>query len=133
MKEFKYTINGNKYEVAVGDTTQSSVEVVVNGEKYTVELEQKVEKPRPQVQAPVIKKSADASVKKETLNAPLPGTIIEVKVKVGDEIKEGQTLVVLDAMKMENNLDAEKDGKIAEILVQPGEAVMENTPLVVFE
>lgn len=140
MKEFKYTINGNKYEVAVGDVQGNNVEVTVNGEKYNVELEPKqVKKERVKVQAPApTKKAAPAAAAAapaasgETLKAPLPGTIRNICVAVGDEVKEGQTIVVLEAMKMENNLEAEKDCKIAAINVAVGESVMEGTALVTF-
>lgn len=59
--------------------------------------------------------------------------IKDVKVNVGDEIKEGDTLVVLEAMKMANNLDAEKSGKVKAICVQPGQSVMEGDDLVIME
>jgi biotin carboxyl carrier protein len=59
--------------------------------------------------------------------------VTEIKVAVGDEVKEGDTVVVLEAMKMANNLDAEKSGKITAILVNVGDSVMEDTPLVVIE
>ena len=63
----------------------------------------------------------------------MPGVITEIKVKVGDEVKAGDTVVVLEAMKMANNLDAEKSGKVTAVLVKEGESVMEDTPLVVIE
>lgn len=59
--------------------------------------------------------------------------ITEVKVAVGDEVKAGDTVVVLEAMKMANNLDAETDGKVTAVLVKEGDSVMEDTPLVVIE
>lgn len=67
------------------------------------------------------------------LKSPLPGIITEIKVNVGDDVKAGDTVVVLEAMKMANNLEAEKGGKVTSILVQEGESVMEDTPLVVIE
>ena len=67
------------------------------------------------------------------LKAPLPGTVIEVKVAVGDTVKKGDVVVVLEAMKMANNLEAEKDGKVTAVLVKQGASVMEDTPLVVIE
>ena len=67
------------------------------------------------------------------MKAPLPGVIVEIKVAVGDEVKAGDTVVVLEAMKMANNLDTEKAGKVTAILVSEGESVMEDTPLVVIE
>lgn len=67
------------------------------------------------------------------LRAPLPGVITEICVAVGDEVKEGDTVIVLEAMKMANNLQAEKSGKVTAICVKQGENVMEDTPLVVIE
>lgn len=140
MKEFKYTINGNKYEVAVGNVQDNNVEITVNGETYNVELEPKpVKKERVKVQAPVTKRPAVAPVAGapvvggDPLKSPLPGTIKDICVAVGDEVKEGQTVVVLEAMKMANNLEAERDGKVASINVAIGDTVMEGTVLVTFE
>ena len=67
------------------------------------------------------------------VKAPLPGTITGINVKVGQEVKAGDTLVVLEAMKMANNIEAEKDGKVTAICVKVGQAVMEEDPLVVVE
>lgn len=138
MKEFKYTINGNKYEVAVGEVQGNNVEITVNGEKYCVELEPKQEKERVKVQAPVAPKkvaapTAPGTVAGDPLKAPLPGTIKDICVNVGDEVKEGQPVVILEAMKMANNLEAERDGKIAAIHVNIGDTVMEGTALVTIE
>lgn len=65
--------------------------------------------------------------------APLPGVITDIKVQVGDSVTAGDTVLVLEAMKMANNLEAEKSGKVTAILVKVGENVMEDTPLVVIE
>lgn len=142
MKEYKYTINGNKYEVAVGDVNDSLVQVVVNGEQYSVELEKKPveqkKKPvvRPVAAAPKATEPAKDGAKANmtgALRAPLPGIVTEIKVALGDSVQKGDTVVVLEAMKMENNLEAEKSGKVTAILVNAGESVMEDTPLVVIE
>jgi biotin carboxyl carrier protein len=67
------------------------------------------------------------------VKAPLPGVITSIEVNVGDEVKAGDTVLVLEAMKMANNIEAEKDGKITTILVKPGQNVMEDDALVVIE
>lgn len=143
MKEYKYTINGNKYEVAINSINDNIANVVVNGEEYEVQMEKEPEPVkkkvvvRPVAQPEAETASAPTSTNKVNLNnavkSPLPGVITEIKVNVGDEVKAGDTVVVLEAMKMANNLDAEKGGKVTAILVKEGESVMEDTPLVVIE
>lgn len=143
MKEYKYTINGNKYEVAINSINDNIANVVVNGEEYEVQMEKEPEPVkkkvvvRPVAQPEAETASALTSTNKVDLNnavkSPLPGVITEIKVKVGDEVKAGDTVVVLEAMKMANNLDAEKSGKVTAVLVKEGESVMEDTPLVVIE
>ena len=143
MKEYKYTINGTKYEVAIGDIVENIATVTVNGEEYKVEMEREAE---PEKKKVVVKTgvaqeaapqentaSAGAVNAANALKAPLPGVIIDIKVAVGDEVKAGDTVVVLEAMKMANNLDAEKGGKVTAVLVKVGDSVMEDTPLVVIE
>ena len=142
MKEYKYTINGNKYEVVISDITENIAKLTVNGEEYTVEMEKQAEpeKPKPVVrQVSETSESAEsASSKKATasgnaVKAPLPGVITDIKVSEGDEVKAGDTVVVLEAMKMANNLTAEKDGKVTAVCVKIGESVMEDDALVVIE
>lgn len=143
MKEYKYTINGNKYEVAINSINDNIANVVVNGEEYEVQMEKEPEPVkkkvvvRPVAQPEAETASAPTSTNKVDLNnavkSPLPGVITEIKVKVGDEVKAGDTVVVLEAMKMANNLDAEKSGKVTAVLVKEGESVMEDTSLVVIE
>ena len=144
MKEYKYTINGQLYEVCIGDIDDCQVNVTVNGEEYKVEWEPEAE---PEKKKPVLGKPAaanEASASEESasnanvntnnaVKAPLPGVITSIEVAVGDEVKAGDTLLVLEAMKMANNIESEKDGKIAAILVKPGQSVMEDDPLVVIE
>lgn len=145
MKEYKYTINGTKYEVAIGDIEDCNVTVTVNGEEYKVEMEKPAE---PEKKKPVLGKPAaatesagDASAvtnkaavnKNAAVKAPLPGVITDIKVSVGDEVQAGDTVIVLEAMKMANALQAEKAGKVTAICVKVGESVMEDDALVVIE
>jgi len=144
MKEYKYTINGNKYEVVVGDIKDNIAILTVNGETYTVEMEKQ---PEPEKKKPVIKAAATAATtteesgsankaavnKANAVKAPLPGVITDILVAEGDEVKAGDTVVVLEAMKMANNLTAEKDGKVTAICVKIGESVMEDDALIVIE
>ena len=141
MKEYKYTINGNKYEVVVGDITDNIATLTVNGEEYTVEMEKQAEpeKKKPVVKAATAAASDDAPANKAAVNkanaikAPLPGVITDILVAEGDEVKAGDTVIVLEAMKMANNLAAEKDGKVTAICVKIGESVMEDDALIVIE
>lgn len=142
MKEYKYTINGNKYDVVIEEIVDNIATVSVNGESYKIEMEAEhkpekkkvVVRPVAAVSAPSSESSESARVNSENaVKAPLPGTITEVCVGVGDEVSAGDTVVVLEAMKMANNLEAEKSGKVTAVCVQPGQAVMEGDALVVIE
>lgn len=135
-KEYKYTINGNKYEVAIGDVVENMVTVNVNGEEYKVEMEPEPEVEKVVVKPVVAKPTAAPSGRANSnnaLKAPLPGVITEIRVNVGDEVQAGDVVLVLEAMKMANNIEAEKSGKITAVCVQPGQSVMEDDALVVIE
>lgn len=145
MKEYKYTINGNKYTVAVGDIENNIAQVEVNGTPYKVELEKKPEA------APVVVKatrpaaaprtsSGEKIISKPTssgsgaaVKAPLPGVVLAVNVKVGDTVKAADTVIVLEAMKMENAIKAGRDGKVTSVPVSNGQSVLEGETLVTIE
>ena len=135
MKEYKYTISGKEYAVTVGERKDGVTAVTVNGETYDVMLvPEPVKEKKVVVSAPAAKpQSGEKDDLQDALRSPLPGIIVDIPAKVGQDVKEGDTLVVLEAMKMNNNLTAERDGKVKAILVSEGEAVKENTPLVTFE
>ena len=141
-KEYKYTINGNQYEVTIGDIEGTIAIVNVNGEEYKVEWEpeaepeKKVVVRKPAAQPAESSEAAESGAAVNTNNAvkaPLPGVITSIEVNVGDEVKAGDTLLVLEAMKMANNIEAEKDGKVTAICVKAGQTVMEDDALVVIE
>ena len=144
MKEYKYKIDGNNYEVAINKVNDTTAKVTVNGVEYTVEWEKPVEeKPVVKVQpvvakpaaapAPAAQPAAAAPVKGNAIKTPLPGVIIDVKVNIGDTVAKGQTVVVLEAMKMENNINADRDGKVVAIQVAKGDTVADGAVLVVLE
>ena len=129
----------------------TAARVIVNGTAYEVEIAgaKAAATSKPQV-APAPKEANSAMIKPATaapsprLNAvapssgytvkcPLPGTVLSVKVAVGDTVSRGQTLVILEAMKMENNIDADREGRVKEICVQRGATVMEGDNLIVIE
>lgn len=141
MKEYKYKINGNVYKVTIGDIDDNIAHVEVNGTPYKVEMEKKPKeavKPvvRPVTPAPApapVARPAAASSGKSGVKSPLPGVILDVKVNVGDTVQKGQTVIILEAMKMENNINADKDGKVTAVNVSKGESVLEGTDLVIIE
>lgn len=141
MKEYKYTIDGKEYKVEIGDIADNVADVTVNGEAFKVEMEPEKE---PEKKKVVLGNPKEQASEEETTNAanvntanavkaPLPGVVTEIKVAVGDEVKTGDVVLVLEAMKMANNIEAEKDGKVTAICVKTGESVMEDSPLVVIE
>lgn len=143
MKQYKYKINGNLYNVVINNIGEETAEVEVNGTPYNVEIEKKVKKqvpspfkkaaqsgaPAPEAKTAVTKKVGKSS--ENALKSPLPGIILDITCNVGDTVKKGQKLMILEAMKMENNIIAEKDGTVKEIKVRKGDSVMEGTELVV--
>lgn len=144
MKEYKYTINGTKFNVEVGDIEDNHVEVVVNGSHYTVELEKdkkspvRVSAPKTAAAAPktstgekVISKPAASSGAAGAVKAPLPGTIMSFKVKEGDTVNPGDTVCVLEAMKMENDVKTFTGGTVQKILVGVGDSVLEGNDIMI--
>lgn len=140
MKEYKYTINGNKYTVGIGDIEDGIAQVEVNGVPYKVEMEKKaaattvVSAPKPAA-APrqnlaAAKSAAPAAAGGFKVVSPLPGVVVSINVKVGDEVKAADTVAVLEAMKMENAIHAGRDGKVVAINANAGESVLEGTALV---
>lgn len=146
LKEYKYKINGIRFTVGVGEVTDNEVYVEVNGTPYHVEIDKstdkmisKVEKPKTAPEAPrtetgekVVAKPVIAS-KAASVKSPLPGTIMNFTVKVGDTIKAGDTVCILEAMKMENDIHSIKGGVVKEILCKVGDSVLEGTDLMIIE
>ncbi|MDR1116105.1 MAG: acetyl-CoA carboxylase biotin carboxyl carrier protein subunit [Tannerella sp.] len=139
MKQFKYTINGNIYNVTVNKVEDTIAEVEVNGTPYKVLMDKPAKKQvitikRP-VQAhttPVVSRPASNSGS-SAVKSPLPGVILSIDCNVGDSIKKGQKLLVLEAMKMENTIPSDRDGVIAEIKVNKGDSILEGAELVIIK
>ena len=145
MKQFIYRINGQEYIVAVNKMGSDLAEVAVNGVNYKVELVNSDEEvslvtrpaakaapapaatPKATAAAPSANKPAAGGA--GTVKSPLPGIVIGVQVNVGDEVKKGQTVAMLEAMKMENAIQAPMDGKVTEIYVNAGDSVLEGVAL----
>lgn len=158
MKEYKYSINGNEYTVAVIDLDGNTAAVEVNGTSYKVDIlgeelniaPRPVAKPavpvapvpQPQAAAPApVAQTAPAEQSAtpapttqpagngKPILSPLPGVILDLKVNVGDQVKAGQTVAVLEAMKMENNINAEHDGVVTAIKVNKGDSILEGAEI----
>ena len=149
MKDYSLKINGHNYNVQIDDVNEASTvaHVVVNGVDYEIEGAKASTVSKPQV-SPAPKSANSAMITPSTatpspriapapstsgssVKCPLPGTVLSVKVALGDTVAAGQTLVVLEAMKMENNIDADRAGVVKQILVQQGATVMEGDVLIV--
>jgi len=139
MNNFKYTINGNVYKVVVNRIEDTVAEVEVNGTSYKVEMNMPAKKQIVTINRPVqttvapVTKPPVVSAIDSSLRSPLPGVILEIACNVGDTMKKGQKVVVLEAMKMENVINAEKDGVVKAIHVNKGDSVLEGTELAIIE
>lgn len=136
MKKFKFKINGSAYEVSVNETEKNVAEIEVNGTPFTVEIEAQEKPASPIKKTPgkvdPIATPARAS-KAAAIKAPLPGSIVKVLVQAGQAVKQGDVLMTMESMKMENNILAESDGVVKTIKVQPGQSVMQDDVLIEFE
>ncbi len=144
MKEYNYKIKGQDFNVKIESVEGDIAKVEVNGIQFDVQLEKPVAQPKPVVRAvaaPVktveapkaAVEAAQVAAGVMAVYAPLPGTVNDIRVTVGQTVKKGDTLVVLEAMKMENNIDSERDGKVASVNVNKGDTVMEGSVLVTIE
>ena len=139
MNSYKYTINGNVYKVVINRIEDTIAEVEVNGTSFKVEMNKPVKKqivtisrPAQTTVAPVIRPQ-QTNLVVSALRSPLPGVILDIFCKAGDNVKKGQNILILEAMKMENAIIAEKDGVVKEVKVNKGDSVLEGTELVVIE
>lgn len=143
MKTYRFKINGNEYNVAINSVDGTNASVTVNGTDYQVELENAPAAPVPTAPAaapaaaPVQTAPAASAAPKpaasgagKAVTSPLPGVIIAVKVNVGDSVKAGQEVAVLEAMKMENSIEATQDGTVTAIHVAKGDSVLEGAAIV---
>ncbi len=146
MNKFEYKVQGVDYEVEIEEMEGNVAKVSVNGIPFEVELKQPINPAkaitRPKVVAPAPAAAAPAAPVARPaapaapagagspVKAPLPGTISSVNVKVGDKVNVGDTVVVLEAMKMQNNIEAENSGTVTSILVNQGDSVMEGATLI---
>jgi biotin carboxyl carrier protein len=138
MKKFKFTIRGNEYEVHINSFEDNVAEIDVNGSIYQVEMKEEVKTSKtPKLVRPNPVQTKEAKPKPVTglskVEAPLPGTMFKVNIKEGDTVKKGDTILVLEAMKMENNILAEINGVVKKLHVSEGDAVLQGDVLVEIE
>ncbi len=150
MNKYQYKVQGIDYEVEIAEVEGNIAKVNVNGIPFEIELQKpinaakhpsmntpKVEAPKPAtpsqptaapqpVSQPAQPAPAGAGM---AIKSPLPGTVTDIKVSVGQEIHAGDVVLVLEAMKMQNNIEAEHEGKVTAIYVNQGDTIMEGTVL----
>ena len=148
MKQYKYKVNEDEYDVTIKSIVGNKAQVEVNGIPFEVDMQGSslVEENLPTVAAtdgaaPAAAPAAPAAEAAPAapaaagpgagapVKAPLPGVVTAIPVKVGQAVKKGDTVLVLEAMKMENNITAEADGTVTGVCVAPGDSVMEGTVL----
>lgn len=148
MRTYSYTINGARYDVTIESLRDQVAKLNVNGVAFDVEIlaAPLSEGDLPEVaaaaapaapvaaapkaeSAPAAPAAKGAAGAGEPVNAPLPGVVTKVLVAAGQAVKKGDTVVVLEAMKMENNITAECDGTVTGICVAAGDSVLEGTTL----
>lgn len=138
MKKYKFTISGNDYDVHLKDIEDNIAELDVNGTIYEVEIhgEVKTSKTPTLVRKPVEKMPGEGQIKKTAstgkhkVTAPLPGTILKISVSVGDAVAEGQNIMVMEAMKMENQIQTSKGGEVTSVKVNVGDSVLQDDVLI---
>jgi biotin carboxyl carrier protein len=144
---YKLTLDGVTHVVDALALEHGAVSMLVDGESYSVEFEDQGDDVAVLVKGQITRidvanerklrlRAAGAAFSaegKQTIVAPMPGKVVKILVALGDEVKEGQGLVVVEAMKMENELKSPKAGKVTELLAREGSAVEINAKLVVVE
>ena len=144
MKKYTFTIHGNKYDVNITGVDENIIDLEVNGSSYRVEVDkniQPVKTPKLVRQRAVpatdttpnqgiVARPSGSVAKAAQIKSPLPGSVLSIHVKVGDSVKVGQKLMVLEAMKMENNIDSDREGAVTSIAVSAGQSVMEGDVLI---
>ena len=126
MKRFSVTVNGKAYDVAVEEITGAAPAPIAAAPAPVAAAPA----PAPAPAAASAPAAAPVAGAGEKVQAPMPGTILDIKVAVGDTVSRGQTVVILEAMKMENDIVASCDGKITSILVSKGDTVNSDDVLV---
>lgn len=148
MNKYQYKVQGVDYDVEIVDVEGNIAKVNVNGISFEVEMKRPINPAtmphRPKIATPAAtstqpvaaqtaekpKAATPAAGSGMKVTAPLPGTITDIKVKVGDTVKDGDSIIILEAMKMQNNIEAECSGTVTSVLVNKGDTVMEGDVLI---
>lgn len=143
MKNFKFKIGDRSYAVDIENVNEKTATVNVNGVIYEVEVDKKLKTARPAMPrkdfvpstdiAPATTKTDKSENGKTIIRAPLPGKIIDVPVKVGDKVSIGQTVICIEAMKMENSIRTDREGVVTAVHVEANMAVMDAQVLIEIE
>ena len=139
MKNFKFKIQDNNYNVKILSHEGKKIELEVNGTSYSVKMKEEIKKTKTPTLVRAASKRPSEPLKvnpsssKTKIVAPIPGVVLSLDVKVGDAIKVGDRLLVLEAMKMENNIVSEKAGTITAVNVSVGQQVLQNETMIELE
>ena len=130
MKTYKYKVQGVDYEVEITEVEGKIARVNVNGIPFEIEMQKPINaKPSTPLTQQGGAGGGSAAGSGTAIKAPLPGTINAINVKVGDKVNVGDVVIVLEAMKMQNNIEAESAGTVTSILVNQGDTVMEGATM----
>ncbi len=129
MKQLKITVNGKAYDVQVEEVGAATAPAASTPAAAAPAAPAAAPAPAAEKAAPAAPAAAPAAGS-ENINSPMPGTILDVKVANGAAVKAGEVLLVLEAMKMENEIKAPHDATVAAVLVKKGDTVDSGTPLV---
>ena len=141
MKQFNFKINGNKYQADIKSVLDDKITVEINGVNYDVAVESEKKK-TPVLTVPKVINSALSDNQKtskpgtsnlDIITAPIPGSIVKINCKVGSTVNVDDTIMLLEAMKMQNEIRATANGTVKEIFVKEGDAVMEGTELILIQ
>ncbi len=136
MKNFKFRIHDNNYNVKIVSQEGNEIDLEVNGTSYTVKMKEEIKKTKtPTLVRSASKRPAEPlkvnpSSSKTKIVAPIPGTVLSIDVKVGDTLKVGDRMLVLEAMKMENNIVCEKAGTITSLNISVGQQVLQDEVMI---
>jgi len=133
VKSYRVTINGRTYDVGIEDIHAAPVRATVDGEPYEVAIEESQDQPNPSPRGtPSVMEKTDVGGE-QTITAPMPGTILSVRVTAGERVTREQELCILEAMKMKNSIKSPRDGVIASVEITEGQTVAHGDMLFEFE